>query len=57
MFESAANVEENLSFKVCTVSNRVSQLILVVTGPGLVTMGKENVSTSGDILCVMVNIS
>jgi hypothetical protein len=30
---------------------------MIVTGPGLVKMGKENVSTSGDILCVMINVS
>jgi hypothetical protein len=41
VFISAAQVEENLSLKACTVSNRVSQLI--VTGPGLETMEKENV--------------
>jgi len=55
VFRSAANVEENLSLKACTASNRASQMI--VTGPGLVKMGKENLSPSGDILCAMINIS
>jgi len=44
-----------MSLKFCTVSNHLSQL--TVTGPGLVTMRKENAYTAGDILCVMVNIS